>query len=108
MDVWGYPHELEYRREVGAMRVHEYTELVDDMGFVLEHRSERYAGWTVRYGAACAHDFLARQHAKPGSYVVSVFRLFPDARKHVVTLRMNWPAKPAEIHPTEIAALGRR
>jgi len=44
MDRYGYPHELEYRREAGGKRVLEYTELVDDMGFVLEHRSERSTG----------------------------------------------------------------
>lgn len=109
MDTWGYPHELEYRREVpGGERVHEYTELVDDMGFVLEHRSDRYAGWTARYGAACAHDYLARKRAKAGTFLVSVYRLFPNYRTHVVAVRVKWPAKKVEVHPSEKRAAGRR
>ncbi|MFE0028415.1 hypothetical protein [Amycolatopsis sp. NPDC059021] len=96
MDVWGYPHQLEYYREVAKdRRVHEYTELVDDMGFVLEHHAERWKKWQVRYGTACAEDFLTRKCAKPGRFVVHIYRLFPDSRKHLVSLRMKWqPARP--------------
>lgn len=107
MDRYGYPHELEYRREAGERRVHEYTELVDDMGFVLEHRSERYQGWTVRYGTACAHDYLSRKRAKPGTFVVSVYRLFPGRRDHVVTIRVSWPPKKGQVHPSEKSRAGR-
>jgi hypothetical protein len=109
MDRYGYPHELEYRREVApGERVHEYTELVDDMGFVLEHRSERYEGWTVRYGTACAHDYLSRKRARAGTFLVSVYRLFPGRRDHVVTIRVNWPPKKPEVHPSEKASVRRR
>jgi hypothetical protein len=108
MDSYGYPHELEYRRELGDGRVHEYTELVDDMGFVLEHRHDRYAGWTARYGAACAHDYLFRKRARPGIFVVSVYRLRPDGREHVVTLRLSWPPKKSVVHPSENPAAERR
>ncbi|MEV6440550.1 hypothetical protein [Amycolatopsis sp. NPDC051716] len=100
MDSYGYPHELEYLREVTpGERVHEYTELVDDMGFVLEHRSHRYQGWTVRYGTACAHDYLSRKRARPGTFVVSVYRLFPERRDHVVTIRVNWPPEKTGSSP---------
>jgi hypothetical protein len=108
MDRYGYPHELEYRREAGDRRVHEYTELVDDMGFVLEHRSERYEGWTVRYGTACAHDYLSRKRARPGTFVVSVYRLRPGRRDHVVTIRLSWPPKKSGVHPSEKAGAERR
>jgi len=109
MDRFGYPHELEYRRELGAgERVHEYTEFVDDMGFLLEHRHERYQGWTVRYGTACAHDFLTRKRAKPGTFVVSIYRLFPERRDHVITIRVNWPPKKSQVHPSEKRAAKRR
>ncbi len=100
MDSYGYPHELEYRREIApGERVHEYTELVDDMGFVLEHRSHRYQGWTVRYGTACAYDYLFRKRARPGTFVVSVYRLFPERRDHVVTVRVNWPPEKTGSSP---------
>lgn len=109
MDRFGYPHELEYRREIRTgERVHEYTELVDDMGFLLEHRRERYESWTVRYGTACAEDFLTRKRAKPGTFVVSVYRLFPGRRDHVVTVRLEWPPKKSGIHPSEKPFAGRR
>jgi hypothetical protein len=84
------------------------SELVDDMGFLLEHRSERYRGWTVRYGTACAHDYLSRKRARPGTFVVSVYRLFPGRRDHVVTVRVNWPPKKAEVDPSEKVAAKRR
>ncbi|MCU1687212.1 MAG: hypothetical protein JWQ81_7951 [Amycolatopsis sp.] len=94
MDLWGYPHELEYRREERkGFREHEYTELVDDMGFVFEHRSELWKNWTVRYTTACAQDFLQRKHAPRGTFVVSLYRLFPGERRHVVTIRLKWPGK---------------
>ncbi|MGW4064697.1 hypothetical protein ACWEGE_40865 [Amycolatopsis sp. NPDC004747] len=106
MDRYGYPHELEYRREAGRERVLEYTELVDDMGFVLEHRSDRYRGWTVRYGTACAHDYLFRKRARPGTFVVSIYRLFPERREHVVTVRVNWP--PENPGSSPVGKPGRR
>jgi hypothetical protein len=109
MDRYGYPHELEYRRELApGERVHEYTELVDDMGFVLEHRHDRYEGWTVRYGTACAHDYLSRKRARPGIFVVSVYRLLLEGRDHVVTIRVSWPPKKGRIHPSEKSAAERR
>lgn len=109
MDHWGYPHELEYHRELGkGRRQHEHTELVDDMGFLLEHRAERWEGWNVRYATACAQDFLARKRAYPGVFVVSVYRLFPDARKHVVTIRLDWPGKITRDLPSEKVTAGRR
>jgi hypothetical protein len=94
MDRWGYPHELEYRRELAKGHLkREYTELVDDMGFILEHRAERWKDWTVRYTTACAQDFLQRKRARSGTFLVTVYRLFPDERRHVVTVRMKWPGK---------------
>src|SRR4051794_41800465 len=106
MDRYGYPHELEYRREVApGERVHEYTELVDDMGFVLEHRSERYQGWTVRYGTACAHDYLSRKRARPGGFVVSVYRLFPERREPARTIpRGRPPQTTASYHSAKWGA----
>ncbi|MEV6827692.1 hypothetical protein [Amycolatopsis sp. NPDC051102] len=96
----GYPHRLEYRREVapGAW-VHEYTELVDDMGFVMEHRRDRYRDWTVRYGTECACDFLFRRRARPGTFVVDIYRLFPGRCEHVVTVRVDWPPEKTGSSP---------
>ncbi|GAA4550244.1 hypothetical protein [Amycolatopsis samaneae] len=92
MDVWGYPHEIEYHRETAkGERAHEYTELVDDMGFVFEHRAEHRERWAVSYGTACAQDFLARKRAEPGKFLVHIYRLFPDGRTHLVSLRTRWP-----------------
>lgn len=105
---WGYPHELEYRRErAKGLREHEYTELVDDMGFVFEHRAEIWKDWTVRYTTACAQDFLLRKRAKAGTFVVSVYRLFPHERTHVVTVRMAWPGKVTRDLPSTVTARGR-
>jgi hypothetical protein len=91
MDLQGYPHQLEYHRELAkGHRKHEYTELADDMGFILEHRAERRQAWTVRYATACAQDFLERRGVPSGTFLVTVYRLFPGERKHVITVRMNW------------------
>ncbi|QWF84287.1 hypothetical protein [Amycolatopsis sp. CA-230715] len=89
----GYPHELEYRREhAKGIRELAYVELVDDMGFTMEHRAELRERWAVRYATACAEDFLARQRAKPGRFVVSVYRLRPEEpRHHLITIRLTWP-----------------
>jgi hypothetical protein len=107
MDLWGYPHELEYRREQAkGHREHEYTELVDDMGFILEYRAERRQAWTVRYTTACAEDFLERKCAPSGTVLVTVYRLYPGERNHVVTVRMNWE-KVGHL-PLEKVVAGRR
>lgn len=78
------------------------------MGFLLEHRAERWEGWTVRYSTACAQDFLRRKRARPGTFVVSVHRLFHAARKHVVTIRMRWAGKITRDLPSENLPAGRR
>jgi len=109
MNDWGYLHELVYHRELGkGRRQHEHTEFVDDMGFVLEHRAELWENWTVRYSTACALDFLDRKRAYPGTFLVSVYRLFPDARNHVVTIKLKWSGKITRDLPSEKVAAGRR
>ncbi|MEC3982179.1 hypothetical protein [Amycolatopsis sp. H20-H5] len=94
-----YPHELRYQREQLLV----YTEVVDDMGFVLETHRERKEAWLVRYTTGCAEDFLDRRCAKPGQYLVSVHRLSPE-RVHLVTV----PLKKVGIHPSENALAERR
>ncbi|WP_157357366.1 hypothetical protein [Amycolatopsis nigrescens] len=71
-------------------RAHEYTERVDDMGFCLEHRARLREQWLVRYATACAHDYLRRVCARPGSWVVSVYRGQGAGREHLVTVRTKW------------------
>jgi hypothetical protein len=81
MDQRGYPHELEHRRELAkGHREQEYTELVDDTGFILEHRAERLKEWTVRYTTACAQDFLQRQRARSGTVLSPCTGGFPTSR----------------------------
>ncbi|GAA1967251.1 hypothetical protein [Amycolatopsis minnesotensis] len=93
MKIWGYPHELEYRFESAkGFREHLYTERVDDMGFCLEHRDELREDWLVRYATACAEDYLGRQRAPCGMWVVSVYRETADGRDHLVTIRTRWTA----------------
>lgn len=103
MLVWDYLHDIEYRREIAkGKRIHEYTERADDMGFCFSRRPEDKQRWLVEYTHACAVDFFERVRAAAGTWVVSVYRTFPDKpRKHVVTIRMRWPAKtqPAQIQP---------
>ncbi|GAB3505634.1 hypothetical protein [Amycolatopsis cihanbeyliensis] len=92
MHIPGYPHEIEYRRERSkGYRDHLYTELADDMGFCLVHREDRKEAYLVGYATACAEDFLGRVNAPRGTWVVSVYRRWPEpARDHVVTIRLRW------------------
>lgn len=107
--VWGYPHELEYRFErAKGYREHLYTELVDDMGFVLEHRSAMWEGWLVRYTGACAEDYLRRVRAKHGVWLVSVYALLPPdhARKHRITVRVRWNSQ--KVGSVPVGEVSRR
>ena len=97
----GYPHVIEYRYErVRGQREHRYTEHADDVGFCLEHKESRRERWLVRYTHMCADDYLARVGAPHGQWVVSVYRQ-GDQRRHLVTIRMIWPGKKSEVHPSE-------
>jgi hypothetical protein len=51
---------------------------------------------------------LARKCARSGTFVVSVYRLFPDARNHIITIRLEWPGKITRDLPSENLPAGRR
>lgn len=92
---WSYKHEIEYRREIAkGHRVHEYTEHVNDQGFVFEHRPEHKQCYLVAYTHLCAVDYFQRVHPTHGIWVVSAYRLLEGERKHLVTIKMRWPVPP--------------
>ncbi|MFC5110429.1 hypothetical protein [Kibdelosporangium philippinense] len=91
VSTWNYTHDIEYRRELSkSNRVHEYTETVDDQGWCFSQKPENKEAWLTMYTQACAEDFLARRGAKPGNFVVTVYRAFPDRRVLVIAIRMKW------------------
>jgi hypothetical protein len=90
MTTWNYLHRIEYRREYStAQRVHEYTELVEDMGWCFSHKKEQQDKWLSYYTTVCAEEYLDRVMAAPGKYLVSVYQQRPDERVHVCTVRLS-------------------
>lgn len=74
MPTWNYWHRIEYRRETAnGNGVPDYTEVVQDQGWMFERRADRREQWFVTYTRACAEDFLDRVHAPPGTWVVTVW-----------------------------------
>lgn len=68
-------HSIEYyRQHARDRREHVYTEVVDDQGFVLVHDPERREQWLARYARTCAEDYLGRVRARPGDWLVHVYR----------------------------------
>jgi hypothetical protein len=101
MGAWNYVHRIEYRRELSkSQRVHEYTETVEDQGWCLSHPGEEREKWLAVYTRACAEDFLARRAAKPGTFVVSVYRERVDERVLVCAIRMKWSGRVTQPAPT--------
>lgn len=93
--IHGHRHAIEYHREHGnGYREHAYTEVVDDQGFVLEHRPDRRQAWLTRYTRACAEDYLARVNADRGPWLVHVYRLLDTERRHVTSIRLTRRSQP--------------
>lgn len=83
-------HEIEYRRVLAhGKRVHEYTEHVDDDGFVTSRRGMSRQEYLVYYTRACAEDFLDRKRAEPGEWLVAVYRTRPE-RELLCSIRMRY------------------
>jgi hypothetical protein len=102
VDKWNYLHRIEYRREYSkSRRVHVYTETVEDMGWCFSHKKEIQPRWLSYYTTVCAEEYLTRNLAPHGSYIVSVYQERPEGREHVCTIRLahgsidmskvNWP-----------------
>lgn len=89
MADWNYLHRIEYRREYSkSQRVHEYTETVEDMGWCLVDHKEKRERWLSYYTTVCAEEYLDRNLAPKGTYVVSVYQQRADERVHVCTIRL--------------------
>lgn len=91
-----YLHRLEYRRIDKGVPVHEHTETVEDMGFCLRHNDYDQKQWFVVYTTACADDYLTRTHARPGRWIVTVYRLaLPgEPRRLLGAVKLVWPLTP--------------
>jgi hypothetical protein len=75
MPTWDYWHRLEYRREIAkGNRVLEYTEYAEDAGWTFRRKGLTREEWFVYYTRCCAEDFLDRMGARPGTWVVAVYR----------------------------------
>ena len=91
-------HAIEYYRVLDKdHREHVYTEVIDDQGFVLVHDPDKREGWLARYARTCALDYFARVRAERGIWLVHVYRLVDDERRHVISIRIHWPAASAEV-----------
>jgi hypothetical protein len=90
MADWNYLHRIEYRREYSkSRRVHEYTEIVEDMGWCFSHKADIHQQWLAYYTTVCAEEYLDRNLAPHGNYLVSVYQQRPDGQVHVCTIRLN-------------------
>ena len=73
MPTWDCWHRVEYRREVAVgHRTHEYTEIVEDAGLDVSGARSLSSG-SSSY-TRIAEDFLDRVNARPGTWVVAVWR----------------------------------
>jgi hypothetical protein len=89
---WDYRHRIEYHRVGrGGKRTLEHTEVVDDHGWYVGRTGLTGEEWRVAYTRACADDLLDRVGAKPGQWVVIVWRHPRDAEPKVLcSVRMWW------------------
>lgn len=100
-------HAIEYYRQCDRdRREHVHTEVIDDQGFVLVHDPAKLQDWLVRYTRVCAEDYLARAHARPGEWLVHVYRLLDGERHHLVSIRMHWNGRYGSDEGAGVAALG--
>ncbi|GDY33263.1 hypothetical protein GTS_48960 [Gandjariella thermophila] len=92
MIVWNYRHRIEYHRVgQGGKRTLEHTEVVDDHGWYFARAGLTSEEWRVRYTHVCADDFLERVGAKPGQWVVIVWRQPEGAdQKLLCSVRIWW------------------
>lgn len=87
-----YIHRVEYRREKSKYeRELLYTEFADDHGFNFTRKGVTRKQWREFYTQVCAADYLERQSAPKGRYLISVFR----GDECICSVRMPWPL-PAE------------
>ncbi|MQA10411.1 MAG: hypothetical protein GEU98_18025 [Pseudonocardiaceae bacterium] len=97
MPLWDYWHHIEYRRELRKGHyLHEYTEIVEDQGWVLRRRGMTPEEYFSYYTRGCAEDFLGRVRAKPGTWLVAVYRTGASPygeRTLRGSIRMRWPAR---------------
>ncbi len=100
MPTWDYWYRLEYRREIAKdNRVHEYTERVEDHGWTFAHKPEARREWFSRYTSGCAEDFLGRVRAKPGLWLITVWRTGPgtEGRGELLgSVRIRWTKAQAQ------------
>lgn len=86
-----HTHEIQYHRQLSSgAREHAHTEVVDDQGFVLVHDPNKRERWLAEYTRTCADEYLGRVRARPGQWLVHVYRLLAGERHHVVSIRMQW------------------
>lgn len=94
---WEPWHRLEYQRERAKGKcVHAYTEIVEDTGWRKWPRGYTRERWFVTYTRCCAEEFLERQHAEPGVYVVAVYRTgdTPGGDGTLMgSIRLPWPTR---------------
>lgn len=85
-----YLHRLEYRREVSKYkRELVYTELADDHGFCFRKRTRTREESLDIYTRLCAEDYLDRVHAPAGTWLITVYRLWPEP-VNLCTIRLTW------------------
>lgn len=102
LNIHYHLHAIEYYRQLDRdRREHVYTEVVDDQGFVLVHDPAKIQQWLVHYTRACAEDYLARVYAHEGDWLVHVYRLLDDERRHIVSIRMHWNGHESNGHGTK-------
>ncbi|TCP54115.1 hypothetical protein EV191_103156 [Tamaricihabitans halophyticus] len=99
MPTWNYWHRLEYRRVLRKGHyLHEYTEVVEDQGWVLQRRGMSKEEYFTYYTQACARDFLGRVRATPGTWIVAVYHTGETSdgpRTLRGSIRMRWqPLNP--------------
>lgn len=88
---WNPWHRLEYHREFGKGHTERtYTENVADQGFRLSLKGMTKEQYFAHYARVCAEDFLERQDARSGAYVVAVYDTNSAKPRALGSIRMRW------------------